>query len=364
MFEQEKQVQKAGDNSQQFQIIVQGIDEKRVREIFREMYEVAKKDFSQDAYMLANERVDRFEERFVPKIMRIEGAMEMFADPSFQFLLRSANKTAASTEREADYDMLSELLVHRIRRGENRKIRVGINKAVEIVDQVSDEALLGLTVAFVVMNYFPIVGNISEGLSIMNDLFGKFACKDLPSGTEWIEHLDLLDAVRISTFQSFKKMEEYYANSLPGYACAGIKKESEIYYKAVEILKNEGLPESIFVGNELLEGYVRIPIISSEQIKDLVFNGYKLWNGQIIPVNIILNENQKKAVQDVWNLYDKAAEEEAKQAFKAKLDQYSYIKQVKDWWNAISVHFSVTAVGKVLAHANAKRCDEKIPDLD
>ena len=28
------------------------------------------------------------------------------------------------------------------------------------------------------------------------------------------------------------------------------------------------------------------------------------------------------------------------------------------------IAFSVTAVGKVLAHANAKRCEEKIPDLD
>ena len=52
----DKQVQKAGNNAQQMQaeIInitnVSGIDEKRAREIFNEMYAIARKDFTQDAY--------------------------------------------------------------------------------------------------------------------------------------------------------------------------------------------------------------------------------------------------------------------------------------------------------------------------
>ena len=49
----DKQVQKAGNNAQQMQaeIInitnVSGIDEKRAREIFNEMYAIARKDFTQ-----------------------------------------------------------------------------------------------------------------------------------------------------------------------------------------------------------------------------------------------------------------------------------------------------------------------------
>ena len=364
MIEMEKQVQKAGDNAQQLQVVIQGIDEKRVREVFKEMYEIVKKDFSQDAYMLASERVDRFEEKFVPKIMKIEGAMEMFSDPSFQFLLGKAHKTAAATEREADYDMLSELLIHRVKRGENRNKRAGINRAVEILDQVSDDALLGLTVAFVVMNYFPLNGSISDGLSLMEELFKELLYGKLPIGTEWIEHLDLLDALRISPLQSFKKMEEYYVDLLPGYACAGIKKGTEKYETAKEMLKKEGIPESILVDNELLEGYVRLPVISANQISNIVMRMFQIVDGCAVQKEVPFNENQQKVLKQIWNLYDKTMIDEVKKVFEKKLDEYSSIKRVKRWWNAISVPFSVTAVGKVLAHANAKRCDEKIPDLD
>lgn len=56
----------------------------------------------------------------MPKIVQIDGALEKFAEPSFQFLLTEAHKTAASTERKADYELLSELLVHRIQKGELR----------------------------------------------------------------------------------------------------------------------------------------------------------------------------------------------------------------------------------------------------
>ena len=364
MIEMEKQVQKAGDNAQQLQVVIQGIDEKRVREVFKEMYEIVKKDFSQDAYMLASERVDRFEEKFVPKIMKIEGAMEMFSDPSFQFLLGKAHKTAAATEREADYDMLSELLIHRVKRGENRNKRAGINRAVEILDQVSDDALLGLTVAFVVMNFIPLSGNMSEGLSLMDDLFKKLLYGKLPIGGEWIEHLDLLDAVRISSLQSFKKMEEYYVEVLPGYACAGIKKGTESYDKARELLKKEGIPENILVDNELLEGYVRLPVVDANRISDVVMCMVQIADGHIVPIEKKFSANQQKVLKQIWNLYDKTMMEEARKAIEKKLDEYSSIKRVKRWWNAITVPFSVTAVGKVLAHANAKRCDEKIPDLD
>ena len=100
----DKQVQKAGNNAQQMQaeIInitnVSGIDEKRAREIFNEMYAIARKDFTQDAYQCANERVAKFEEALMPKMLKVEGALQKFSDPSFQFLITEAHKTAASTE--------------------------------------------------------------------------------------------------------------------------------------------------------------------------------------------------------------------------------------------------------------------------
>jgi hypothetical protein len=109
------EIQKAGDNAQQFQIQSEtiGIDEKRAREIYDEKYAIAKRDFTEEALQIANERVEEFENRLIPKIEAVNNGLNAFADPSFQLLLIDAQK-AAATERVVDYDLLSELLVHRI----------------------------------------------------------------------------------------------------------------------------------------------------------------------------------------------------------------------------------------------------------
>lgn len=59
----DKQIQKAGDNSQQFQAenvnftIISGIDEKRVREVFSEMSVKAIKEYSDEAVSEAEKRI-------------------------------------------------------------------------------------------------------------------------------------------------------------------------------------------------------------------------------------------------------------------------------------------------------------------
>jgi hypothetical protein len=76
------------------------------------------------------------------------------------------------------------LLIHRFQRGENRITRAGISRAVEIVDEISDEALLGLTVCHAVSYFLPASGNIYQGLDVLNDLFGKIIYNKLPTGTD------------------------------------------------------------------------------------------------------------------------------------------------------------------------------------
>ena len=232
-----KQIQEAGDNSQQLQannmIVNIGIDEKRAREIYQEMNLQLRKDYSQEALNIANSRVTEFENRLLPKMEAVEGALEAFADPSFQLLLVEAQKTAASTERPADYDLLSELLIHRFLNGDNRVTRAGISRAVEIVDKISDDALLGLTVFHSVNYFFPASGIIQQGLNTLNDLFGKLFYSNLPVGSEWLDHLDILDAIRVSNFGGLKKIEQYYPEMLSGYIDIGIEKNSDDFNKAI-----------------------------------------------------------------------------------------------------------------------------------
>jgi len=365
-----KQIQEAGDNSQQLQannmIVNIGIDEKRAREIYQEMNLQLKKDYTQEALAIANSRVTEFENRLLPKMDAVEGALEAFADPSFQLLLVEAQKTAASTERPADYDLLSELLIHRFQKGDNRVTRAGISRAVEIVDKISDDALLGLTVFHSVNYFFPASGVIQQGLNTLNDLFGKLFYSNLPVGSEWLDHLDILDAIRVSNFGGLKKIEQYYPEMLSGYIDIGIEKNSDNYNKAIELLKNNGLPLNILVDHELNSDYVRVVLPNKDHIDSLALHRQIVNNGQLSFIKVPLTDAQKNTVTSIYDLYknDASIRQQNVNKFMEEWNKRPNLNKLREWWDNINAGIQLTSVGKVLAHSNAQRCDKNLPPLN
>lgn len=365
-----KQSQKAGDNSQQLQanqmIVNIGIDEKRAREIYHEMNLQLRSDYSQEALEIANLRIAEFENRLLPKMEAVDGALESFADPSFQLLLVEAQKTAASTERLADYDLLSELLIHRFQKGKNRITRAGISRAVEIVDKISDDALLGLTVFHSVSYFFPTSGDINQGLNALNELFGKLFYNRLPTGNEWLDHLDILDTVRINSSDRLKKVQQYYPEILVGYIEIGIEKGSENYQNAMELLTSTGLPKNILVEHVLNKDFLRFNISNKNQIDYLAMNRQLYVDGKLDSVAVQLSENQKNAIRAVYDLYkqDESVKQENINVFMQEWDKRPNLKTLREWWDSIETGIEITSVGKVLAHSNAQRCDKNLPPLN
>ncbi|PHV16325.1 hypothetical protein CSQ90_14885 [Janthinobacterium sp. BJB303] len=363
------QSQKSGDSSTNIQaqqmVVHVGIDEKRAREICHEMNLQSRKDFSQEALNVANSRVAEFENILMPKMAQVEGALEAFADPSFQLLLVEAQKAAASTERPVDYDLLSELLMHRFQKGGNRIARAGISLAVEIVDKVSDEALLGLTVGNAIASTAPLSGNIHEGLNALNDVFGKILYGELPTGDAWLDHLDVLDAIRINPSGVLKKISLYYSEVFPGYFDEGIAKNSIAHERAIEMLKKYGLPQGMLVEHALNFSFVRIPVVNISDLSEFRLVRQVVNYGRVTCVEEKLSEVQEQAVRDIYNLYSK--DESIKQGninvFMSELDKRGNLKTIREWWDNIPTCYAVTSVGKVLAHSNAQRCKDALPSL-
>ena len=359
------EVQKAGDNSQQIQIqnLTIGIDEKRAREIYDEKYNIAKNSFTEEALKIANERVKELENRLIPKMEAIDNGLKAFADPSFQLLLVEAQKSAAATERKADYDLLSELLVHRIEKGSDRHVRTGVHRAVEIVEDISDEALLALTVVHSVNYFSTTLPDVNQVLDALNNLFGKIMYSELPIGNDWIEHLDILDAVRINQIGKFKSIEDIYTTKLNGIAVLGINKNSEEYNRAKDILQKNGLScINILVDNTLNSDFVRINIFKIEEIENLQIRHTEGRIDIIIP----FSDAQKQAIRSVIELYSKDFNliSEMKRAFMNEWMKRPNLNKLKCWWDKLPYAFSITSVGRVLAHANAQRCDKTLPPLN
>jgi len=364
------QSQKGGDNStnvQAQQMIVHiGIDEKRAREIYQEMNMQLRNDYTQEALTVANSRIKEFEDSLMPKMAQVDGALEAFADPSFQLLLIEAQKTAAATERPADYDLLSELLIHRFKKGENRIARAGISLAVDIVDKVADDALLGLTVMHAVDSFIPLTGDIHQGLDVLDNLFGKIIYSRLPIGQEWLDHLDILDAVRINPLGGLKKIGQYYTEVLSGYVDVGIEKNTENYNRAVEIVKKAGLPVDSLIEHAFNNDFVRIRACNRNGIGELIINVTSSYFGGVTHSQNKLSKEQVDALESVYDLYSQDGEKKQKniQLFIAEWDRRPNLKILREWWDNIGVSVTTTSVGKVLAHSNAQRCDKTLPPLN
>lgn len=365
-----RQSQKGGDSSTNIQaekmVVHVGIDEKRAREIYQEMNLQLKRDYTEEALNIANTRVLEFENRLMPKMENVDGALEAFSDPSFQLLLVEAQKTAASTERPADYDLLSELLIHRFQKGENRIVRAGISRAVEVVDEISDDALLGLTTFHAVTSFLPVTGDIYQGLNVLDDLFEKILYGSLPVGRDWLDHLDILNAVRLNSFGGLKKIEQYYPEQLSGYIDVGIEKNSEDYDKAVELLNVNNLPQGLLVEHVFNRDFVRIPVLNKQQINSLTLIQQRPHEGKLVEVSIALSKKQADAINSVYDLYNK--DENIKKVntslFIENWDKRANLKVLKNWWDNLNVNIQITSVGKVLAHSNAQRCDKNLPPLN
>lgn len=365
-----KQGQRAGENSQLVQagainIYNNGIDEKRAREIYNEMYAIARRDFTADAYACANARVQQFENSLIPKMLQIEEALNAFSDPAFQFLLASAQRTAAATERNADYDMLSELLICHIEKGPSRKTRAGISRAVEIIDKIDDDALCALTVFHAVNKIIPKAKGCKKGLKILADLFEELIYMELPLGTDWIDHLDILDTVRINVFGKLKSIEDYFPSKLKGYSAAGIDTGTDNYQKALELLSSINFDPSVLIANELLPNYVKLPVANKDAIRELNRASTKIVNGKAMEVLEPLSANDISVLETIWELYttDTDITQKAIVAFMLEWDSHPSLKTLHTWWNSLPYAFDITHVGTVLAHTNARRCDNRIPEL-
>lgn len=360
----EQKVSENGIAVQAGRDVIIGIDEKRAREINAESLAIAKKDFSYEAEQKVAERVQKLEDRVMPRLYCIEGALQNFADPSFQNFLIKMNKAAACTDRDSDYDLLSELLIHRIEKKNSRKDQIGLNKAVEIVDQITDEALDGLTVFFAIEHYNPIADSLEFGLSILNNLYEKMPLSNLPTDNRWLEELDILDAVRLSPLGKLKKLEEYWTEKYSGFVAVGIKKDGDNWSEVTDILEKCGLSQNSLVDNVLLEGYALLPVIQEQGIDNLSQNLISVVDGSV--TRIPITKEQQQALHKIYSMYDKSGnlQNKVKEAFVKKLDSYEKIKIVRAWWNSIPQAIDVTSVGRVLAHVNAKRCDPSLPDLN
>ena len=287
---------------------------------------------------ICRQKIDKFESVWIPKITTIENVVNELVDPKFQFMLRDAKISAVKSSRDEDLDLLTQLLVCHIEKGKDMKIDAGINRAIQIVNEVDYDSLCGLTCVATLLNIYPTVPNVDNGLHILDELYSKLLFTELPKGDRWIDHLDVLGAIGIRT-GNFYELKKILSGNYDGYVCVGIKEGSEEHDKAKEIFKEYDNGQEYLVPNECLPGYLRIGCVQQNSIQS--------------------------ELKPILDLYSKDGEllEQVQSDFMEKWDSFNNLKIIREWFEKIPLWFRITSVGYALAQTNAKRCFPNFPDL-
>lgn len=127
--------------------------------------------------------------------------------------------------------------------------------------------------------------------------------------------------------------------SQDGYICTGIKKDTEPFLKALEILHANNYSDSVFVENELLPDYYRLDVSTLSELKTELKSIIELYSKD----SALINQVKTKFIE-MW-------------------DSYESLCKVRLWFESINAYFHINMIGKVLAQTNAKRCYSGFPDL-
>ena len=393
-----KSEQTAGDNSTQVQAgtvnnyynttNIVGIDEERARTICKEEYAIAKANWTQEAQGIAQERVMALEDKLIPKMKQHDETLKIFGDPAFQFVLRKAQISAASSGEERDLDMLSELIVHRAEQNGKRERTLGITKAIEIIDQIPESSLIGLSTFYAIDRYESKSFDIHQGLKTLDNLYKSILNDiELPVGTQWIENLDVLSAVRMgsSGIQSFKKMEEFLSNQL-AYLPMGIERNSQEYNEILSELHKVGLyaPKEEIAelnednGDNKKALKIEMPLFKEHPLREGFLicayppEAFTEGNSISIKVNlgaqeldIPLNREQFLAFKHLSEITYKDGRnvESLTSKLIKEWDNYENLKNVRIWWNQLPIFFTITPIGVAIANAYIRTKYPTIPSM-
>lgn len=350
------QRQTAGDNSNQIiannVTIVNGISEDRARAIMVEIFQERNKQLIMEARQSAEERVNELADKVIPKMIEYDNKLEFLKEPGVQRAILTAQKAASCSDIKEDIDMLSELLMDRIKNRNNRKIRFNYDKAMEVVDQIPEESLTLfslitlLTMELSKPQWFTIIPFFYDFENKVKQLIGE---TPLTKDASWIEPLDSLSLIRSHPkgINGLIPFVELLSHLFPNIFTKGIKIGSQRYEDIKNRLEELNLyPESVLSTHPFIEGYAIAihPMIASD-------------NGSTFSIEKAdLTEDQRHYINSIENKVNIPTPEveEVKTKVMEFVSRYPTLKAVSEWWDSIPYGFEITSIGRLIGFTTIK----------
>jgi len=112
----------------------------------------------------------------------------------------------------------------------------------------------------------------------------------------------------------------------------------------------------------LNKDFIRLDILKQDLNTLCIIENYGTPYSKSTP----FSEGQRNAIEQIYQLYNQDPEQKQKncEALMNEWDKRPSLQKLKTWWDNLNVGFTITSVGRVLAHSNIQRCDNTIPNLE
>lgn len=171
-----------------------GIDTKTLQLMFGMSEDKIKAEFD----LKLENRIRKLETEINKKLSDNNISPQNTVDPNLIAFYKRLHFLAACSSSDLDINMLSELLIKRLEKRDNRENILAIEKAAEMVNYVKEEDLVALCVYFYITYMKVESKTVNDGLEEFITMIKKLkGDSTLPSDGKWIENFGIINSVRI-----------------------------------------------------------------------------------------------------------------------------------------------------------------------
>jgi hypothetical protein len=347
----ERQQQKGGETQLQAGrdiILHTGLNYEAVKDIVESHAAQLRQELTVHAKALYDERLEMLEERVLRTLTTPE-LIGAFADPDFQFNILEAQRSAARTDRSEDIDLLIDILAQRAVTPESPRLKVATRKALDVVGQLNDDALQGLTLLWYGISLVPIAYTLPTFLTTLDGHL-KVLSHDLPVGASWLSDLALLDCITLGVggIGNLKNFVQLVGeNKAPGFICVGMDSETAERHRTAFVDIHPSLSDLI-VDHPFAEDRYQLVGPGEPAVKQLTERVAEDRGLDEIALRTALDaaiiDNQYESQIGGWP-----------EMLRTKVREYDALARIDDWWGDNFVPLSVTPVGIAVGYANLRR---------
>lgn len=370
--------QQTGDNSNAIQINnleihKTGFTPNEIIDIYNKISEPLYKEWTQNAIQEIHNRLNSFQEKIIERLLKLENAQKAFSDPAFQFLLRDTQKVAGISGEEITYDLLVDLLEKKINEINKKNDNTLYKRAVEIIESIDIDLLSIITTYKLIFSRIPLSFNYKKGIRDLANSFKQLHIDKIQLSNDIVDKLELLNLTRISSISNRTNLYGIIINNCDGYLALGIKKNSEEYLKALELLNSINFSNSILKENEFFPEYVKFSYSSIDCLTD--YNKYNYSfpeknflcspdiSSNTLPnfINIKyfnkIDQKELKTFQEIINLFSKDTNKIniIREYLIKEMKQYDIFNYVEKIWDLINCNSHFTMLGNFIFDISYKR---------